>query len=162
MTEAYDRIAVSVAFVTEAATTLNVEALDLNGMTWEETAEVLKALVEARKVLQSVESGMERWIAQVWRNENLYGDIAVEGIGVVSVHRGKSRKAWDHEGIAGHVIDAHLTGGSGEMPTPWEVKNWLLDAAGIAYWRVTSLKELGIDVDEFCDTLPGTLSVTVT
>lgn len=89
-----------------------------------------------------------------------HGDVRLDGIPAAKVQRARDRKAWEHRGLAQAVMDAQMDKRAGEPPSdPWEPIEWLLDAAGLSYWRVTQLRALGIDPEAFCTSEPGKVSV---
>lgn len=132
-----------------------------DAMTWEQAALLLRRAREQRDFLNDAIGAIEARVIVGRREEGAFGDIPVEGVGVVSIHRPKNRKAWDHDALAGHVLDAHLLRLEGDIPDPWTVREWLMGAAHIDYWRVGELADLGIDVDEFCTSTPGRPTVTI-
>jgi len=134
----------------------------VESVTWEQAAQMIKVLRNARNTLADVEDDLERWVAKVWRELGLRDDTPVAGVGVVAVSRSRDRKQWDHDALIGLVVDAHLAGTDGEMPTPWEVAQWFRESAGFAYWKVTALRNLGIDPDSFCESTPGRPRVSIT
>lgn len=91
----------------------------LEGLTFERAAGQLRALRKARTLLQQLENTYERHIGTV----GPYGDSEVPGVGLVHVRRGKERKHWDHENVAGAVLEAHLSRADGEVPDPWTIRN---------------------------------------
>jgi hypothetical protein len=70
------------------------------------------------------------------------------------------RRNWDHEALAKKVIALAMD--SGRIHHPMDVAAVLRGAAGFSYWRVTQLKELGIDPDEYADSSPGKTSIQIT
>jgi hypothetical protein len=71
---------------------------------------------------------------------------------------GQPRKKWDHKGlaalVASRINDRSIDMETGELlKTPQEQIIELLEYASASYWRVGALKELGIDVDAYCEVL---------
>ncbi len=71
---------------------------------------------------------------------------------------GQPRKKWDHKAlaalVASRINDRSIDMDTGELlKTPQEQIIELLEYASASYWRVGALKELGIDVDEYCEVL---------
>jgi hypothetical protein len=71
---------------------------------------------------------------------------------------GQPRKKWNHKGlaalVASRINDRSIDMDTGEvLKTPQEQIIELLEYASASYWRVGALKELGIDVDEYCEVL---------
>lgn len=135
---------------------------DLDPHEWEDLCLLLKRLRAARRDLQVAEAALERAIDRQWRRARLRDAQPVMGVGTVEVYRGKHRSNWDHPALAAAVLDAHLAGTPGEVPDPWEVRDWLMETAGIGYWRVKALRNLGIDADGYCTAVPGVPSVKIT
>lgn len=114
----------------------------------------LRALNVLRSALSALRNLDAALVRHIYVNGE-HGDVQVEGLPVAKVTRARDRKAWEHRPLAQAVLDAHLTERGFEQPDPWEAITWVLDAAGVAYWKVTTLRELGIDVDQYCETTPG-------
>jgi hypothetical protein len=88
--------------------------------------------------------------------------LELEGVGVFERRRKADRKAWDHEGVysallrhlrqAGTVKEVdELTGEIRELD-PMEAAFRLLKACANPTWRVTALRQQGLQPDEFCQT----------
>lgn len=133
----------------------------MDDLTWEEAALLLRHVRHEVSDVLAVAEALERYIITERRASGIWQDVEVPGVGVVAVHRAKNRKEWDHESLAGLVLDKHLTELEGEIPDPWEVRRWLTDAAGIGYWRVGVLRALGIDPDEHSTTTRGRVTVQI-
>ena len=74
----------------------------------------------------------------------------------VETKTGNPRKKWDHKELASQVAkkihDRSIDMDTGElMKSAEEQIQELLEYASPSYWRVTALKELGIDPDEYCE-----------
>jgi hypothetical protein len=129
---------------------------------WEDCVRLLDALREATHTIGQVDALLVR---QAYLH-GPHGQVEVDGVGLVGINRGHDRKNWDHLSLAQAVVDAHLEArhsrGNDENPPPWDVLQWITDAAGFNYWRVTVVRDqLGLPVDEFCEKLPGKLSVQI-
>jgi hypothetical protein len=78
----------------------------------------------------------------------------------------KSRKAWRHKDLAEVVADriqrmaVDLDTGEVKLSTS-EMISKLLDFAGISYWKVTTLREIGIDADDYCESGESTPKVSL-
>lgn len=140
-----------------AADALNeMLSLDPDDIDWREAASQLARLRHARKLLQTLEGSYEAFIG----GQAPYGESELVGVGLVNVRKSPSLK-WDHDRTAAAVLDAHLSGGTGEVPDPWTVRDWLMEAAAFAYWRKTPLRALGIDPDEYAEKTPGRWTVQI-
>lgn len=138
------------------------KAMDLEETTWEESAELLARLRDVTSTLKDVDAGLVRYIAAAWRTERIRGFREVPGVGVFEVHRSANRRAWQSRSLAKEVVDARMRLAEGVVPDPQEVAGWILDAAGVGYWKVTVLKPLGIDPDDYCHTEYGSSKVEIT
>jgi hypothetical protein len=74
----------------------------------------------------------------------------------VETKTGNPRKKWDHRQLASLVAkrihDRSIDMDTGEiLKTPQQQIEELLEYASPSYWRVTALRELGIDPDEYCE-----------
>ena len=139
---------------------LNVALLGMPSLDFDTAAEMLAREDTARAALAVIHESMtlHTWKARGDR----YGDVVHPTLGTIGVRRGKNRKEWQHDALAGAVVDAHMDATGGELPDPDTVRTWITDAAGISYWKVTALKELGIEVEDYCATLPGKPGVSIT
>lgn len=156
LTEALARLSVDVIVMDRAV------AADIGALTWEEASLYLRHVQRAFDDLKSAVAAIEAYIVRTRKAAGVWGDVEVPGVGIVRVSRPKARKAWDHEGIAGHVLDAYLSRQpDGEAPDPWAVRDWLLSAGHIDYWRTGVLRSLGIDPDDWCESIPGTPTVRI-
>jgi len=160
--------------VTEAVATLqadlpglldactNPQALDV--------AELLLVIREARETLQGVERDAEAALGKA-----MLGDQAMSPTLRVERRRTADRTAWDHEGWqrdvrAKALQAAHLKGAQGVLTADGEVlpASVLHDllrtveaAHGAAAPKVTALRSLGLDPQDYCETSPGGIKVTV-
>ena len=87
------------------------------------------------------------------------------GIGVVTVKRGNDRKEWDHDGlrraVVAHAREDRIVTADGEIESEAEAAvRHLFDCARPS-WRVTALRKIDVDPDEYCATLPGRVSVVI-
>lgn len=90
------------------------------------------------------------------------GERIVDGVGRAFVHRRDAKVKWDERGTASAVVDAKMAERGYEVPDdPMEVVTWLLEAASVGYYRVTALKAMGIDPDDFRHREKGTIAVDI-
>lgn len=81
--------------------------------------------------------------------------VSSDGI-VVERKVGQPRKAWDHHGLAEAVAN-RIAARSVDMDTgevllsPVEQMTEMLRYAGVAYWKVTKLRDININPDRYCD-----------
>lgn len=86
------------------------------------------------------------------------------GIGVVERKKGTDRKAWQSEDLLRElVLSVSTADENGEKHTdPDELLDRLKAAVpftGSLGWRVTALRAMGLDPDEWCETKPGRVSL---
>lgn len=94
----------------------------------------------------------------------------VDGLGVVERRQGATRRKWQSEELLGQVLRLALDpDGTGELPPAGEllarIRSALLETVpftGSLAWRVTALRELGLDPDEWCEKTPGRKAVQIT
>ncbi len=89
--------------------------------------------------------------------------IAVDGV-VAEVKWGKPRKQWETEQLASlvseEIIARAIDPETGALETPVsQLIQQLLQFVGVSYWKVTALKALGIDPDQYCEVGPAKASV---
>lgn len=137
----------------EVATRLSEETMTdaLAAMEVPDLLMVLRDLRRCIEDLRKIDAGIVRHLYLTAE----HGDHDYPGIGRVGIRRGRDRKAWRHHDVAADVLDAHLTRLQGEIPEPEQVVGWLMEAMNPAYWRVTTLRGLGLAPDEYAESLPG-------
>tara|TARA_B100000029_G_scaffold516042_1_gene626373 strand:- start:6179 stop:6670 length:492 start_codon:yes stop_codon:yes gene_type:complete len=69
---------------------------------------------------------------------------------------GAPRKQWDHERlvslVAQRIADTAIDMDTGEVTkSPQDMIAELMKYAAPSYWRVSALRDLGIDADDYCD-----------
>lgn len=87
--------------------------------------------------------------------------LDVDGVGRVEVKRGRKRSRWQGDDLLRAVLDSRRADEDGEpideSPLEKVLHVWNLGAP-----RVTALKERRLQADEFCESVPGTVSVVIT
>jgi len=91
--------------------------------------------------------------------------ISVEGASI-EIKSGSSRKAWDHaslaKDVAQRIYESAIDIDTGEIKkNPKQMMEEMLKYGAVSYWRVTALKDLNIDPDEYCEVSPPKSSVIV-
>ena len=108
---------------------------------------------------------IEERLAEVMPDKTL----ELDGLPVLERGRAKNRKDWQSEQLFDRVVQyAADPEGTGELPPPvtlienitWALKK-ALPLTGSLGWRVKALEDLGFDVDEWCSTSPGRVSVRI-
>lgn len=136
---------------------------DGNDIEW---ADLLGRVRQSRQVLADLESLIERDTARA-----MTGDVLEWPGGLAERRRGKDRKEWDHDAVIRRVREAvvrplcvDVLTGEVDM-TLAALMHGALDAYSETHrheWRVTKLKGLGVDPDEYCHAVPGRTTVQVT
>lgn len=86
---------------------------------------------------------------------HLPAPVAVDGA-TVEIKSGSPRKTWDHQAliddVSKRIVDSSVDLNTGEVvKTPTDMIREALQFAGISYWKVTKLKELHLDADDYCE-----------
>lgn len=142
-------------------------AADVESLTAEEAVEILFRLRAAVETMRRVDAALEVWIAKVFRELGHPPKTPVEfPEGMVEVKRSRDRKEWQHEALRSKWLnvwlDVWLEEHGGELPSAAEVRDALLDCVSVSAWKVTGLRKLSIDSDDYCTSLPGTARVVIT
>lgn len=146
-----------------AALDVALMGFDGNEIEW---CDLLGRIRADRMKLADLESLTERAAAR-----SMTGKVLQWPGGVAELHLGKDRKQWDHDAmnraVAAAIIQpltVDVTTGEVDRETAA-----LLHLAVEQYaathrpeWRITAVKPLGIDPDEFCTAVPGRATVQVT
>lgn len=158
--EAQPTLTAAVASLQLAGELLNIVAKGaIEDLAWDEALELLS---DIRATLDDHIRPIEASLVRHVYLKGPHGNVEVEGIGMVNVHRSTNRKHWDERSALFAVLDARLQERGGEVPDPAEVVEWVLEVAGINYLRVGALKAVGLRADDYCDTSPGTPQVAIT
>jgi hypothetical protein len=162
-TKAHETVSAAVAAVVDAATVLDEASLDFESTTVEEAADSLGQLSDAIMSLRQLQALLERWVAECFRAEGWKANEPREipGVGVVEVRRSRNRRAWQHEQLRSAWLNEYLSRNGGEAPDPFTVVADFLKVASINGWKVTGLREYGLEADDWCDSEPGTPTVQV-
>ena len=122
----------------------------------------LAELREIRKGLADWESELTVWISEaIGRNT-----ITVDGVGEVQVRQATDRKAWDHDALYRLVIarardERRMDAETGEYESEGEAVGRALMECARPSWRVTALRDRGIDPDEYAESSSGKTSVVI-
>lgn len=136
-------------------------ALDVDDST-DAVVRLLADLREQRKALAAIEAYVES--AAVKRLK--YGQQQV-GDFIAEVRGGKDRRNWQHDDVAFAVCRDLATDDQGVVIPDMAqvidlVRSRIMNCAQVSGWRVTQLRPLGLDPDDFSESVPGRKTVTVT
>jgi hypothetical protein len=132
-----------------------------------ELCDLLGRIRTQRQTLAESESLVERDAARAMRTAGI--DVLEWEGGTAERRGGKDRKEWDHDAVTSAVTRAIIpplaVDQNGEVD---EDLAGLLHQAVEQYaatnrpsWRVTALKPLGVDPDDYCHAVPGRATVQV-
>jgi hypothetical protein len=166
-TDAARVLALAVASFSAAVAEVDRAVGSIDSTTKEEAIELLRALRENTSTARMSEAGIERWIAVCFREEGLDSNQPhdIPGCGVVEVRRSRTRRAWQWDTLKpawlNAVIDQYADANDGLEPPTAYVRDSLFDCFSISGAKVRSMASLGIDVDTYCDSTPGTPTVVL-
>lgn len=161
-------VVAAVQRLAEAAPALQAACTDPEAT---DLAELFVTIQEARKALQAVERDTEDTCARA-----MLADEAETATLRVERRRGADRKAWQHadwqRDVRAKVLQAHgLKGAQGVITATGEVIDGaelydvlraVQDAHGAGAPKSTTLKALGLDARDYCESSPGAWTVRVT
>lgn len=85
---------------------------------------------------------------------------------IVEFTSSTSKKAWKHDDlkqlVTEKVTDRLMNRDTGELASPEQVVAGVLEAAGIGYWKVGPLRQLGIEPKDFCESGSTSYSASIT
>lgn len=129
-------------------------------------------LQDLRRRLSQVEAEVARRAGSIRHAAETNGEMP--GGGVYTLRRGATRKAWDHDGwktrVLNLVLDRHevhrddqvVNAETGAAVDVAAIVQEVEAAHGSTAPKVSILKGLGIDPDEFCESTPGPWTFQVT
>lgn len=115
--------------------------------------EILVAISHIKSDISETYSEMEKILLGLLEDRS---PVVSDDGSVVEKIYDKSRKGWRHAEIAEEVADriqrmaVDLDTGEVKLSTK-EMITKLLQYAGISYWKVTTLRDIGIDADDYCE-----------
>ncbi len=130
----------------------------------ESLADLLSALNVMGGVLtdlRQLQVLLELEVAGRAKRDQLGDRVEVAGL-VAEIHRSKTRRGWDNDALKSKWLTTYVDASEGDMD--------LLDPAALLEafmrvarpsWKVTGLRDVGIDVSDFCDETPGAPSVRI-
>lgn len=86
---------------------------------------------------------------------NLASPVAVDGA-TIEIKSGSPRKSWDHaaliDEVSRRIVDQSVDLDTGEITaSPQDMIRQAMEYVGVSYWKVTNLKGLHIDADDYCE-----------
>ena len=95
--------------------------------------------------------------------------VTLPEFGTVKRYSGKQRKSWDHEGLFTQVLRESgqctcriVDEDTGEVESDAEhALRHVRESAGVGYWKITGLRKLHIEADEFAETTTGRPTVQI-
>lgn len=136
--------------VQEACATTIPDTADVS-KSHEELAYILKCIADMRSVLTDAYQYVEDLLVEAAPSK----EFSVPGFsGPITVRTGNKRQAWDHDALWKDVTQALLE--TTDHPQEFVAG---LRAAMTASWKVTGLRPLGIDPDEYCEVVWGRKTV---
>lgn len=117
----------------------------------DDPADLARALACARDFkadLATVYRDIEDRLIGSWPEQ---GDLEVPTLGLFGLHRRTKRTGWDHDALVHDVLDAAA---GPDRPvadlTGWEAAEALRKAISFGAGKVTALRQLGLQPDEYC------------
>lgn len=90
-----------------------------------------------------------------------YGKRTIDGLGEVWITRTRDGEKWATTEAVREYVAQKILANDGEMPDPDQVLEWVLEVVPASKLRVTPLRAVGLDVDEYRTSTPGKPSVTL-
>lgn len=146
----------------EAAEALDKATARVDDLPHEVVLPVLASVRESVATVRQCDAGMERYLAQVFDTLGWRDPQEIPGIGVVEVKRSTTRRAWRHDDAARDWLNAYMERLGGELPDPGDVLAAFRKSAQVNGWKVGGFKELGLSVNDYAHTEPGTPKVVIT
>lgn len=119
----------------------------------DDPADLARALACARDFkadLATVYKDIEDRLIGSWPE---HGDLEVPTLGLFGLHRRTKRTGWDHDALVADVLDAAATDVGVETTgdlDPWIAVAALRKAISFGAGKVTALRQLGLQPDEYC------------
>lgn len=144
--------------VMDALEVLNAAATHVQDLDLTQSVSILKDLRRVVVELRLIDDAyLTRRVSELLRYVN--GPVEVEGVAAVEIARSKNRRAWQHDALIRDWLDAHMIATGGEVCDPADLLTAFRKAAQISGWKVTAMREMGLDVDDYCDSSPGVAQV---
>lgn len=133
---------------------------------WESLGWGLDRLTEIHRQLSELVAAIESDVYELMPEKR----GTIDHLGTLEKKRGSNRKKWQSDRLVTRLVRAALDPeGTGELPdSPYEAVDTVVSTltacapfTGSMGWRVTALKERGIDPDEWCESTPGRQSIQI-
>jgi hypothetical protein len=126
----------------------------------DELAVLLVALRDARGALADFAGQVERDLLAVMGERS----IEVEGVGLVEAKKSTRRTKWQNHDLYVRVVaraldERKLDETTGEYESEGTAVARVLEECARPSWRLTALRALGLDPDEWCDVDEGAWSI---
>lgn len=146
----------AVALVRDLAENLDTLLSGYEPEDWRDAVRVLHSLRRGIERLKVVDANLVRWLY-------LHGEHgqhqSLDGVGPFSITRGRAKERWDVQGAAREYVETMIRRNDGEMPDPLQVLSWVLEVVSSSACRKTPIRALGLDVEDFYSSEPGTIQV---
>lgn len=145
---------------------LDESTLDgIDGQTLEAATEYLIRLQEAKRVLADVTRRFEQLVVSLMPQRV----VQLDGVGTLERHGGRDYRGWDHARLisllAARAADRRVDRDTGEILPPavfaQAVADLIAKCAAIYKWKVTGLREEGIDPEQFCEVVEKDPTVSI-
>ncbi len=129
---------------------------------WESLCHGLANLIDFKKNLAALVESIEFDIYNLMPDKK----TMIESLGTFEKRRSNGKK-WESERLLNDIVSHHLNNGTGEI-TPGTIFGLVEDlkkAMPITPslgWRVNALKEMNIEIDDYCNTTWGRPTISVT
>lgn len=161
MTDAGNRVIWGATQLRVGVKALDRVSDDFNSLTVDEAVGALTVVKEQLAILRQLDAALERWVAECFKAEGWFDPVEFPGLGTVEVRRAKNRRAWDHQMIRTDWLNRYLQSRDGEIGDPFEFIEDFLKVASVGSWKVTGLRAFEMDADDYCDSQPGTPTVSI-
>lgn len=123
-------------------------------------ATIFLAIEDIKGDVQALRNAVEQHLVEAMGDDP---ELTVEGA-VLEVRRADSRKAWAHQDLAAEVAERLVQSAvdfeTGEvLKTPEDLLREMVTYAGVSYWKVGALKQLGISADDYCEITEGGMKI---
>jgi len=124
--------------------------------TVQQACEIYEILSNFKSQIGVLMRDHENYLVEFMARTDTEAVVLESGLAVTKEYS-KNRKAWKHKDLAGVVASrienlAYDIDTGERLMTTQEMISKLLDYVQPSYWRITSLSEIGISADDYCET----------